>query len=74
LSELIFSILQFHKGTDPVPFTARKEALILSARKTLNLKAYLCATLLFHLCKNLETVTSSLGYTLGLGIKHSEVK
>lgn len=72
--ELIFSVLQFHKGTDPVPFTARKEAVILFAKKTLNLKPYLRAALLFHLCKNLETVASSLGYTLGLGVKHSVVK
>lgn len=57
-----------------MPFTVRKEALILSAKKTLNLKPYLCAALLFHLCKNLETVASSLGYTLGLGVKHSVVK
>ena len=57
-----------------MPFTSRKEALILSAKKTLNLNPYLCAALLFHLCKNLETVASSLGYTLGLGIKHSVVK
>jgi len=36
---LIFSVLQFHNGRDPVPFTARKEALILSAKKDYELKA-----------------------------------
>lgn len=72
--ELIFSILQFRKGTDPVPFTARKEAVIFSAKKTSNLKPYLGAALLFHLCKNLETVASSFRYTLALGVKHSVVK
>jgi len=60
--ELICSILQFHKGTDPVPFTARKEALILSAKKTLNLKPYLCAALLFHLCKNRNCCIKSWVY------------
>jgi len=37
--DLIFSVLQFHNRTDPVPFTARKEALILSAKKDFELKA-----------------------------------